>query len=300
MDAALIGRIEDEIERQDFIIRAAEEWHPNYRKDKDNFQRLVKVESRFERVLRGYFRELSQRISSYILWHEYENLRQSVHAARFDVDVIVDDGPLDAESDQLIKVIYDVVEDATLLGAQSAQQEGNIDIGLTQTSDFIQQVTRETVAQLVGKQVRDGIIIDNPRAKYRITDTLRKDIKSSISTSISLNESRDQAITRMKKVVSDPKRARLIARTEAVNAYQGSKLKFGIANGAVGKEWQSVNPLDICGTNEAAGVVPINKAFPSGAQAPTAHPNCGCSLRIVYPEDPEAGKLSSSHTLIFN
>ncbi|MFB8182624.1 phage portal protein [Streptomyces sp. NPDC055966] len=37
---------------------------------------------------------------------------------------------------------------------------------------------------------------------------------------------------------------------------------------------------DVCDANAAAGYIPVTKAFPSGHDAPPAHPNCGCRLTV--------------------
>jgi hypothetical protein len=49
------------------------------------------------------------------------------------------------------------------------------------------------------------------------------------------------------------------------------------------KAWTTTNAgnvCDICAGNEAAGVIPIDKPFPSGDDRTPAHPNCHCT--IVY------------------
>lgn len=77
-------------------------------------------------------------------------------------------------------------------------------------------------------------------------------------------------------------RARLIAATEIRNASSAGALHgFGIA-GAWGKSWQvDGDPCPICIANAAAGAIPLGTAFPSGHQAPTAHPDCRCELTAV-------------------
>lgn len=284
-EAASIEKIEAEIERQDFLIKAAENWHNQYRKNKKNFIALLKAEAKFERILRGYFRAFADRSIDYVDWFEYEQLRRSIQAADFDIDITINDGPLGNEAGIMFNVIYEVVEDVTTLGGQAGESLSNVDIGTRKTSDYIQKTAKQTAARLVGKRVdKDGIVVDNPRAKYRVSDTVRKDIRSSVSTSLSLSESQADAINRLKSVIANPKRAELIARTETVNAYQNGVLAMGLESGAVGKEWRSVNPLDICGTYARRKVIPIKESFDpdKNVQAPGAHPNCVVGSTTVH------------------
>jgi hypothetical protein len=77
-----------------------------------------------------------------------------------------------------------------------------------------------------------------------------------------------------------PERSTLIARTESENA---GVIEGWRASGQVeGKEWEpDAEACEICLGNAADGVIPIDATFSSGDDAPTAHPNCECTLRAV-------------------
>jgi len=81
-------------------------------------------------------------------------------------------------------------------------------------------------------------------------------------------------------------RAMRIARTEISDSYnfgQWDSVKQardeGRLPGEPEKEWIAGggNPCDICLDNEGEGPIPINQAFSSGDDTPTAHPQCQCS-----------------------
>lgn len=285
--------VDDEIERQDVIIKAAEKWSPQYQKHRDTFKRLLKLEARFEHDLRRYLRDYARRSSAYFNWYEYERLRYRIHAAgEFEINVLIEDGPINNEEGFLIQVLYTPIEEGVTLGGMAGEYITKREIGVSQTSEYVQDTAKRLVAQLVGKRVdENGILVDNPKAKYRITESIRKDIRQSIATSLNLGESQTDAKARVERVIRNPKRAEIIARTETVNAYQEGLLTMGRQSGAVGKQWQTVNYTDVCGENASQGIIRINDRFVSGHTAPAAHPNCRCALVLIYPEDPRSKVL---------
>lgn len=83
-----------------------------------------------------------------------------------------------------------------------------------------------------------------------------------------------QTFTDMAKYRSD-----MIARTETANALSQSSLDAMNDMGVDGKEWVwGGTDCDICEENEAKGVIPVDDVFPSGHEAPPAHPNCTCAI----------------------
>ncbi len=77
-------------------------------------------------------------------------------------------------------------------------------------------------------------------------------------------------------------RAKMIARTETADALESAFMDRAKDMKVTGKEsvWQG-SDCDICEENGNAGVIPINKPFPSGDMRPPAHPNCRCALAPV-------------------
>jgi hypothetical protein len=291
--------VESEIESLNNVILAAEAWSKQYRKDPETHAKLIKTESRLETTLRRYFKELSDRVPSYINWYMYEHLKSQVAAAAGDdlkIDVFISDDVFGKEDGLFVQTVFDPLSQAIALGAAAGEKVYSQDIGISQTSAVVQRTAQEMTAELVGKKLdASGQMIDNPKAAFRISDKTRADIRQSIATSLSLGEDQKSATERLQASIKNPKRAGTIARTEAVNGYQKGLLSMGQESGAVGKEWQSTNNDDICGTNAAAGVIKLDRNFPSGHSAPAAHPNCRCSIRLVYPEDPSAANLNSTN-----
>lgn len=87
-------------------------------------------------------------------------------------------------------------------------------------------------------------------------------------------------------------RSQLIARTETNDALSEAGMRSMKRLGVTGKEWirGTSSPLfdencEICAENEAAGVIPINDAFPSGDMRPPGHPSCICACVPVMLEE---------------
>ena len=281
--------VEIELEATTHAVLAAENWSKQYSKDKETHAKLIKVDARLETALLRYFKGLAERAVEYISWSVYEIRLRQVAAAGpedFTVDVLIFDDAFGNEDSIFIQSVFDPIAQAVSLGAQAGEKIYSVELGMSETSAKVQQTAKDLIGELVGKKIdENGNIIDNPKAKFRISEKTRADIRQSLSTSLTLGEDQAAAKSRLMKTIKNPKRAETIARTEAVNSYQKGLLLMGQESGAVGKEWQSVNFDDICGTNANQGIIAIKESFASGHPAPAAHPNCRCGLRLVYPEE---------------
>jgi SPP1 gp7 family putative phage head morphogenesis protein len=88
-----------------------------------------------------------------------------------------------------------------------------------------------------------------------------------------------------------PARAEMIARTELGQAHSQGALEGYKAAADTGiamkKEWAAGggDTCDICETNEAEGPIALDDEFPSGDDAPLAHPNCECALVPVVTDE---------------
>ena len=81
-------------------------------------------------------------------------------------------------------------------------------------------------------------------------------------------------------------RAQMIAQTEMNDAYNEGRKQLGLDLGFNQKSW---NPdgaaCELCMGNVADGWIGIEEEFSSGDDAPTAHPNCDCSLDVRFSAD---------------
>ncbi|MBS4040403.1 MAG: hypothetical protein KGZ81_07370 [Flavobacteriales bacterium] len=261
------------------LIRAAEDWSKQYQQDPETHAALLKNEAKWTLAMIRFFKKMANEMDRYISWGNY-HLQVN---ADFNVDVIVRDEYLDPYSDDFIKISVEYVVGMVVAGAQSGENLYGINLGIDSTDAIIRKLSLDRVAALVGKRVEpDGSIIDNPKAEYSITKTMRQDIAESIKTSLALRETNEEAKARINKVIKNPKRAERIARTESVNAYQTGVTEFGFQSGAVGKVWQTVGTTDVCADYAKLGPVPFDYLYGDKLQGPTAHPGCRCGRRLIY------------------
>ena len=84
-------------------------------------------------------------------------------------------------------------------------------------------------------------------------------------------------------------RAGLIAQTEAADAYNAGRRETALDLLYDEHAWatESGDPCPVCEDNEAAGWIDIDDDFPSGDDAPTAHPNCQCVVNFRKPSGSE-------------
>ncbi len=272
------GAVAHEFERTTSLILASENWSSTYGKTPEIQAKLIKTEARLQRKLMGFFKDMSKDAARMVNWHEYHRAIQA-----YNIDVIVNDDFLEEAAGIFIKVALTDVTLATALGAQSGQELYRRALGLTTSDSVIQDIALNHVAGLVGRIVnKDGQIVPNPKAELNILETTRQDIRSSISTSIALGEDIPSATDRLGSIINNPARAELIARTETVNSFGEGLKEFGKQSGAIGKEWDDNNATDECKDNSDQGVIEFGESFQSGDDAPAAHPNCRCNLRLVY------------------
>ncbi len=266
--------IDKEIESLGITICAAEDWSDVYRENPDQHAKLIRREVRLETKLRNYFRELANdRVTQYITWPIYNN--ESIKA--YDLDVIVTELP-ESEYMMLLQIMTDERAEAAEVGAVFGEQVYSINLGISRSTEEVMKYAREQSAKLI----------------KGVNETTRNRIRQSIETSIALRETQAEAVARLTRPngpVNNAKRAATIARTETVNAFNEGLYIFGKKSGAVAKQWKDKGAVDVCAINTSMGIIPFSEVFASGDRYPTAHVNCRCGLRLVYPEELEARNI---------
>lgn len=277
-----------EYQRLHGLILAAEDWDKSYKEHDESFLLLVKSEAMMARYLVGYFKDLADRIDEFVNWAAYESKRSETLAAAdtFNVDVIVADIP-DGEDTLVMQVVFEPIALAAKAGMMAAEFRYGITLPDEDIQRFINNVSKENVATLVGRRVdSNGNIVPAKNPKYRISNVTRDLIRESVRVSLSIGEDATAATKRIQSVIKDAKRAEKIAATESVNAYQGAEYEYAVATEAKAKEWESLaGACRVCTANVAAGRIGIKDLFPSGHAKPAAHPRDRCSVRYVYQEE---------------
>lgn len=268
-------------------VRASEDWSSEYAKDPKSHAKLIRTEAGLRVDLTKFFATMAQQIPGAINWGAYvqQNHKQLLdsQAPSYNVDVIVQNVPVQNYDGTFIKVVFEAVATMTGIGATAGETIYGIPLGIQSTDAIIQELTTQHVASLVGKKVNpDGSIVDNPDATYTIDTKTRNDIAASIKASLNMGETVQDATARLQKVITNPNRAKIIAQTESVNAYQSGLTEFGKQSGAVGKESQDVGAIDQCREFSALGPVPFNYLYGDIYMGPTYHVGCRCGRRLIY------------------
>lgn len=109
-----------------------------------------------------------------------------------------------------------------------------------------------------------------------LADTTIDQMGTQLAEGVASGASMDSIASEISDFVGgDSDRAHMIADTEAARAAGSASLDTYGANGVSGKEWLlAEDPCPICQDNADAGILAVDDSFPSGDDAPPAHPRC--------------------------
>src|SRR6185437_4841144 len=186
------------------------------------------------------------------------------------------------------------VEDALLAEADTAAragaglagaQEGAAEEARQDAGDY----AHDRAAAMVGMKFVDGALVQNPDARWAITDATHAGLRSLVEEAVAEGWSGQQVQEAIEESYwLGPDRAMTIARTEVAAAQSAGTLAGWRRSGVVAATRWLLAPghgrLDECDGNAAAGAVPLGKKFPSGDYHVPAHPNCECSQVAVLKE----------------
>lgn len=145
-------------------------------------------------------------------------------------------------------------------------------------------------AELIGKKIlKDGSIIDNPKANYAITDTTRTEIRNLIGKAVDNGWTNQELADNLEENYSfSEARSSMIARTETNLADNNISVDTYKTAGIKKKRWLTAHDDKVdphCTANEAQGAIGIDAKFSSGQVAPPSHPNCRCTIIAVIDND---------------
>lgn len=142
-------------------------------------------------------------------------------------------------------------------------------------------------AEMVGMKWVDGELVENPDAKWVITDATRDMIRETVAQGMDEGWSSDKLSDALQEgyAFSDT-RADMIARTETARADAQGQVIGWKAAGAKSKEW--LTAPDCCDTCQDmnGAIAPVDGSFDGGEDVPL-HPNCRCTCLPVIEEETE-------------
>lgn len=183
--------------------------------------------------------------------------------------------------DDLAFALKDAADDG---GMQALTQIGIDDEDITNLANArAEQWAEKRAGELIKSDADGGELIDATRDMIRGTIT-QAEAEGWSGADLANQLEGDYAFS--------PERASLIARTELKNADSAGAMEGYRASGVVEKkEWQASNNENVCDEcqeNVDAGQIDIDDDFPSGDDAPTAHPGCNCIVVPIVSEDDDS------------
>lgn len=145
-------------------------------------------------------------------------------------------------------------------------------------------------AEMVGRKVVGGVLVDNPNARWVITSATRDMVRDEVMRGLREGLSPAELANALEQSAAfSESRAIMVSRTEMATAdVAGAMASYRSVPGVVGKRWitaQDDRVSDECAICEDAGTVGINEAFPTGVDAPPNHPNCRCAVVPVFDDE---------------
>jgi HK97 family phage portal protein len=123
-----------------------------------------------------------------------------------------------------------------------------------------------------------------PQLLAQVSDTTSEGLHDLIQKALDEHQTPEQFENTVRNSwLFSTRRAEIIAATEMTASHMQGLLQAWKSSALVkGCRWVTDNdPCKTCMDNAQAGVVKLGRAFPSGHNAPPAHPNCRCSLSPV-------------------
>lgn len=245
-------------------LRASETWEESYMRSPATLKRLVRQEARLQRHATEYLLGLAERILSLVNWNE---VQPQLRASEVPLD---SDEAFVTERLFLTAAIGDDILELTVIGAQAGEEIYTRPLSITSLDD--------RVVEAAGKQTAGAV--------SQITKTTRKLIQRAIKQSIVNGEDAAALVERIRKYVSNPVRAEMIAQTESVTAYQGGLEVFGAESGVKSWTWDALSKAcELCAPLDGV-TKPVGKMFvgANGKEVlhPPLHTRCRCGRIANY------------------
>ena len=169
-------------------------------------------------------------------------------------------------------------------------------LGITEEAVIAAMRTRarewavQRAAEMVGRKVVGGVLVDNPAARWVITEATRDQVRDAVMRGLRDGLSPAELANALEQSAAfSEARALMVARTEMAMAdVAGAMSAYRATPGVVGKRWITANDdrvSDECALCEAAGTVGLDDTFPTGVDAPPNHPNCRCAVVPVFDDE---------------
>ncbi len=253
-------------------VEKAEGWHPSLAKKPGLIRNLKEVEGELEAETRKFFRLQAEWIDRH--WEDFLPTSKGGSQPKSKSEVLKKT-PKDWEAwiPEFVKWILPSLGKAMVLGADSARSDLP---GITVDWSLQNPKALEFIRQ-------HGL-----KLAKTINETTQERLRETLRTGMELGENKAALVQRVKDVMIDATdfRAKLIAQTETMTAYNEGALELYKEGGVKKKEWMDGQDgaCPVC-SNLDGTTIDIDDDFDAqqfGMVAnPPSHPGCRCSLRGV-------------------
>ena len=242
---------------------------------------VIKATEKLTRIIKRFLRSQASDLANQIK----SGIDKITKAENPDVDKIL--AELDFAgwlvlTDDVEPVLKRIAEDGSK--AALAQVKISDEDITSQASENAILFAKNRAAEMVGMKWDGEELIENPKAKWAITEGTRELLRSLVSDSIEEGWSSKRLADEVgNSTAFSDDRAELIGRTEIARASSEGNMIGWRASGVVEKkEWvPDVGACEICQENADDGEIELNEMFSSGDDSPPAHPRCECAVAPV-------------------
>jgi len=246
-------------------------------------RRRIRLERRVRRACLEHFKDRAHDLAIYIASLYQQGTEEKVTKAN---------KPDDAEMDRIMR--WDVLAEALkgplaeayLDGETLAADAGGIEIQFGLTDEAATEYAEKRGAELLGMRVlEDGSIVPNPNARWNVSDTVRDQVKNTLTRGLEEGWTLEQVRDAVEGGPIWESRADVIARTEV-----GFALNRGTVDTYRGAGIEKVSVLDGPGClkeghdDMKAGVNGQRWSVEDAEEYPLGHPNCRRDFAPVMEE----------------
>jgi len=246
---------------ESFIFKqslSGENWENSYRKNPEQFKKLITALILYKRDLMKYFR--SQYDNRYSLINQY--------VVKMD------------ESDNYLYEDQWGIEDQTLAPIIEQHNTIGTNLGILAIAYSLGRLVNVTSEDLQKQITKRAVDISK-----EINDTTKKRLQKQIKTAVDLGETRTELDQRIQRVMINGFRGNFIAQYETLTSYMEGKKGVAFAEDLLYKTWLGAQAKDyICG-NTNGQTVKIDEPFRNGLMGPLAHGGCRCDVEYSDKND---------------
>lgn len=230
---------------------SGENWETSYKKNPQQFKKLINALILYKRDLMKYFRA------------QYENRYNLINQYVVKMD----------EYDDFFYSEQWGIEDQTLAPIIEQHNTIGADLGIFAMAYSLDRYLNFTSADMQKEITKRAVDISK-----EINATTQKRLQKQIKTAVELGETRAELDQRIQKIMINSFRGNFISQYETLTSYMEGKKGVAFAEDLMYKTWLGAQAKDsICG-DTSGQTVKIDEPFRNGLMGPLAHGGCRCDI----------------------